>query len=130
MKEDISKIYTELSSIKEKLNNSLIKLSELTESSRRDNKRCSCNVNFAISSLNNRYQNGIKFYKYKENLKGGSNISSKEINEINEIHEIHELLRSCIMEFPEIARTINKCTKSLENLLDEHFPVLPDNFFL
>jgi hypothetical protein len=122
-KEEIPKILPELSLVKEKLNNSIIKLFELTESSRRDNKDCSWSVNFAIKNMNRNYQNTIILYKSAKDSGGGSDTLSKEIK------EICELLYPYIMEFPEISQIINKCIKSLENLLGDHFPVLLDSFF-
>jgi hypothetical protein len=116
-KDDIPKIFIEISLAKEKLEYSFLKLSELTDSSRRDKKLCSWNVNFDIKYLNLNYQKTIILYKTAGDV---SNILSKEIC---------ELLYPCIMEFLEISRIINKCTKSLENLLGERFPVLPDSFF-
>jgi hypothetical protein len=118
-KEEIARIFTELSLIKEKLNNSLVKLSELTESSRRDNEQYSERVHSIIESLYSRFTAQKSLYEGIQINIGSSNNPSKEI---------YELLYSCIMELSEISRIINKCTKSLENLLDEHFPVLPESF--
>jgi hypothetical protein len=121
-KDDIPKIYIGLSLVKEKLEYSFLKLSELTEISMRDKEHCSWSVNFDIKSLNLEYEKIIILYK---SAKGSGN---KSDNLRKDIKEIYELLYPCIMESLEISRIINKCTKPLENLLDEHFPVLPESF--
>jgi hypothetical protein len=123
-KDDIPKFFIELSLVKEKLEYSFLKLSELNDSSRRDKKHCSRDVNSAIKRLNHEYQNIIILYKSTKDSGDRADNLSKEIK------EVCELIYPCITEFPEISRIINKCTKLLENLLDEHFPVLPDNFLL
>ena len=119
-KAGIDKSHISLSSIKNKLNNSLSILSNLSYSPRRDKSRCSEKVHRATKYIITCIQSSETLYQgVKENIDKSNGITK----------EAFELLYSLYHKFPELTLVIDQCLICLEPLLNEKFPAITHQIF-
>ena len=110
----LSKI-TKLFLTKDTFNDLYLLLSNLSDSKRRDKQKCIKMVNENLCNLKKSFENSKPLY---------NEVKREVANDANSNIETFKLLITCISEFSEISRIINKCTDCLSILLSEQFIVL------